>query len=417
MSSILMGCQILTSLATPNNPHIIAQSTEQRRQVESVESTELAIISTSEKAFAIDLFRALPSQDNLIYSPYSIYYGLGMIYAGAQGKTETQMAEVLHFTIPAERVHKALNGLNFRLLTLNSDSEHQNSREQRFRLSINNSLWGQQGYSLQDAYLDTIAHHYSGVLHLVDFAGQSEHARQIINTWVSEQTINRIPEIIPSNTIDSTTKLIVLNTVDFSADWQFRFRANEDDSFFLQDGDEIAVPFMSIVARLPYTSILGFQIVELPYRDSEASMVLWLPNKEHSVELGSSLSTEQIEEGFQDLEPTHMKLTMPKFAYNSELELVETLSILGMNQAFSEQANFNGISRENSLRLDDILHKATIVVDEIGTKATAATGAVMSPTSAVSSDFHLTINRPFLFMIRDRMSGVILFIGRVVDPR
>jgi serpin B len=358
-------------------------------------------------AFAFDFYHAIrETEGNLFVSPYSISSALAMVYAGARGETEQQIADTFHYNLPQDQLHAAFYALN--------DDLSNDSTKEAFQLSIANSLWGQEGYPFLAEYLDLIAANYKADLNIVDFGGATEQARQRINDWVREETEDKIKELFAKGTISSDTRLVLANAIYFKAEWETPFLVGtEDSTFYLIDGSQVTVPMMSRRASTRYVVGDGYQAMELPYKGERTSMVIFLPDEGRFEELEQGLSSEQIEAVLHTMDSTDVMLYMPKFEYETALELNDTLAAMGMPSAFiSGQADFSGINGARSLFISYVVHKAFVAVDEMGTEAAAATGVAM----AESMPTVVRADHPFVFFIRDMQSGTILFVGRMLNP-
>lgn len=396
----------------------IARSDRPRIQSPAVPSSDLAELAAGNSAFAFDLYQAVRrEQGNLFYSPYSISAALAMTYAGARGNTERQMADVLHFTLPQERLHPAFNALDQALTSRGATDPSRDGEP--FRLSIANSLWGQEGYRFLPDFLDTLAENYGAGLRLVDFQRSPEAARETINSWVSDQTEDRIRDLIPQGAIDTLTRLVLANAIYFKAAWMFPFDedATQDGPFYLLDGSQVVVPMMHLSEHLRYFAGEGVQAVELPYEGGEVSMVVIVPDRGTFPGFEEGLNADVVADIVARMEATRVNFAMPKFTYESALSLADTLAGLGMPDAFSANADFSGMDGTRNLAVTDVFHKAFVAVDEAGTEAAAATAVIVGLTALPAGNVDLTVDRPFVFLIRDVQTGTILFVGRVVDPR
>jgi serpin B len=397
----------------------MVQSKQQRVTSPAVEEAELSELVDGNSAFAFDVYQAVQAEDNLFYSPHSISLALAMTYAGAEGETARQMAETLHFTLPQECLHPTFNALDLALARRGEQAGESENGDERFQLNIVNAVWGQEGHSFLPGYLDVLSRNYGAGLRLLDFERSAEEARQAINRWVSEQTEERIDNLIPAGAIDPLTRLVLTNAIYFKAAWQYPFEEDQtqEQTFYPLGGGEITVPMMNQTQQFRYAEGEGYQAVELLYVGNTASMVILLPRAEAFKSFESSLDADRVEAVVEDLEPRSVILTMPRFEFASRLRLADTLADLGMPNAFSpEDADFSGMDGTRNLYIQDVLHKAFVSVDEAGTEAAAATAVVVGVTSAPSEPVEVTVDRPFVFLIRDLETGAILFVGRVVAP-
>ena len=384
-----------------------------------VSAQELAELVSGNNAFAFALYHALQEKQdgNIFYSPFSISVALAMTWAGARGTTEREMADTLRFTLSQERLHPAFNALDLELARRGQGAQGRD--EKGFRLRIVNALWGQQGFRFLPAFLDTLAQNYDAGLRLLDFAGDPEAARGIINDWVSDQTEGRIRDLIPPGVIDDLTRLVLTNAIYFNAAWAEPFEKSQtaDLPFNLLDGGQVTVPMMRQTTEYGYTEGEGFQAVELPYDGRELAMIILLPEEGRFEEFENSLDDGQIEAILRDLEYRQVALTIPRFRVELAFALADTLSAMGMPSAFRpDQADFSGMDGTRDLYIGDVLHKAFVSVDEAGTEAAAATAVVMKLTAMPASPVQVVVDRPFIFLIRDLQTGIILFVGRVVNP-
>ena len=379
-----------------------------------VAPADLAGLVAGNSAFAFDLYQALRAEDgNLFYSPYSISLALAMTYAGARGETEQQMADTLHFTLSQDRLHPTFNGLDLELAARSEGAKREDA--DGFRLNIVNALWGQEDFEFLIEFLDVVAENYGAGLKLLDFVNAPEDSRVVINDWVSEQTEGRIEDLIPQGVIDELTRLVLTNAIFFNAAWlnPFEKRLTLDRPFHLLDGTEVMVLMMRRTAGFGLATGGGYQAVELPYDGGELSMVVLLPDTGQFEAFEASLDAELVRTIMSNLVSQRLALTMPKFEFGSEFSLADTLKGMGMPVAFSDLADFSGMTGRRGLTISDVVHKALVSVDEEGTEAAAATAVGEGVTSVPPS---VVIDRPFIFLIRDIGTGAILFVGRVMDP-
>lgn len=376
-------------------------------------SCDLDRLVYSNNAFAFDLYRKLHTKEgNVLFSPYSVMHTLAMTYAGARGETQQEMAEVLHFTLPEKRLHRA-----FGLLA----EEFADRDEEAFHLRIASSIWGQVGYPFLPAFKDVLKQHYGVEARELDFRSQPEPSRHAINAWVSQETEGKIEDLIPPGGITPSTRLVLGNAIYFQAAWLHPFEKlhTQHDVFHLLDGGEAIVPMMNQEVDLAYAAGDGWQAVELPYEGGEAAMLILLPDHGRFEEFESTLSAERVAEIVSQLQTRAVCLAMPRFRHESRFELSKTLSAMGMEGAFLPGADFSGMDGTRDLYLDEVYHKAFVAVDEAGTEAATATAVVVAVDAPLVPEpcVQVTVDRPFIFLIQDRSTGGILFMGRIVDPR
>lgn len=399
----------------------VLHSEEPRIIDPAVDADDLAAIVAGNNQFALDLYHTARKQHgNLFFSPYSISAALAMAYSGARGETARQIENVLHITRPPDQFHSAFNALD-QALTRAEGRIPDEQREQAFQLTIANALWGQIGYHFEPTFLDTLARNYGAGLRLTDFAGQPESARLAVNAWVSDQTQQKIVDLIPQGAIDPLTRLVLVNAIYFKADWlsPFAKESTHQDTFTLLDSSVITTAMMAQTGRFRYAEGNDYQAVSLPYvGDAEMVVLVPRPGKFHTFE--GELNGKQLAAIDAAMHTKHLNLLFPKFTFRSNLSLNETLMSLGMTEAFDpERADFSGMDGTRELFLSQAIHQAFVAVDEKGTEAAAATALTLGLTSAADREppMLFKVDRPFLLLIRDGKTGTILFIGRVVAPR
>jgi len=279
------------------------------------------------------------------------------------------------------------------------------------------AIWGQRDYEFLTEFLDRLAVNYGAGLRVLDFVGAPEESRVTINDWVAKQTEDRIEDLIPPGLINPNTRLVLTNAIYFNAAWLYPFEEDltRDGAFYLLDGSEVTVPMMRQTESFGYAEGDGYQAVELPYDGDELSMVILLPASGQFETFEAALDAAQMEGIIGSLEHREVSLTMPKFEFDSSFSLRKALSALGMPIAFSEGADFSGMTGNRDLFIADVVHKAFVSVDEAGTEAAAASAVVMELT-AMPQTVEVTIDRPFIFLICDIETGAILFVGRTLNP-
>ncbi len=410
------------SESTVDNLYQELKSSVQYESDPNVTSDDQSALATGNTAFALDMYQELRSQSpsNFFFSPYSISVAMAMTYAGARNNTEAEIAETMYFTLPQERLHPAFNAEN---IAINSRGE--GILETAFKLNVVNSIWGQTGFDFLDSYLDTLAQNYDAGLRIVDFKNAPNACRVAINDWVEKQTEQRIEELIPLNGIDMYTRLVLVNAVYFNATWSapFEKEATKDENFYLLDGQVVEVPMMKRTEHFRYASGHDFEAIELPYKGNAVSMVIIVPVENAFESFDAALSSGMLSRTIAGLTRNLVALEMPRWEVATDsISLKSIFAKLGMADAFREDADFTGICQKRELFISDVYHKAFIDVDEARTEAAAATAVVgMGGTggseNAPPVPIPFTINRPFIYLIRDIPTQTILFMGRTIDPR
>ncbi|MBD3237468.1 MAG: serpin family protein [Candidatus Eisenbacteria bacterium] len=375
----------------------------------SASGSEMRSVVTGNSAFAIDLYRQLRREPgNLLFSPLSITRALAMTYAGARGRTAREMAEVLHFDLPQERLHATLERWLQDLASAAGSAE----------LRIADRLWPRTGLELLDPFVRLMRERYDAALEPLDFRADPEAARRRINAWIAEQTDQRIPELLQPDDVESDVELVLTDAIYFRGLWQTAFAPEQTRSRpFYSAGAAREVPTMQQTARMRHAQMDGFAVLELPYQESALTMLLLLPDGRDGLPgLEDDLTPALLDECLARLAMRRVNLLLPRLRLRARFHLAETLSAMGMPTAFGPQADLTGMTAPPSLFIDKVIHEAEMEVDEEGTEASAATAVIGKRTSVAepASDFHA--DHPFLLLVRDRTGGTLLFVGRVVEP-
>ena len=415
-------CAFLCFACQTSDPYTgdLVMSEKTRNLSPAVDPTERAAQVAGSNDFALDLYQQLgaASKDqNLFFSPYSISSALAMAWAGARGGTETEMAAALGFVLDQTKLHPFWNYLDLELAKRGQGASGKDGKG--FRLKVANALWGQKDFTLLPAFLDLLAENYGAGMRLLDFVQDPGGAADGINSWISEKTEGLIDKLVDKSSFDSATRLVLTNAIYFNAAWQSKFKKEQtsDRAFKLLSGTSVQAPQMSQDSTFKAKKTAQLQAIELPYEGQDISMVLLCPAEGTFAEFERALTWTQLKETLASLESTQVRLVMPKWRFESPiLSLTDSLKTLGMKSAF-DGADFSGITGQADLIIQDVLHKAVVIVDEEGTEAAAATAVIFRETSAPMSPIEIVLDRPFLYLIRDVPTGAILFVGRLLDPR
>lgn len=390
-----------------------ATGTEQRSTLARVTAPVVSADDTAElaadnRAFAVDMYHVLRGGGgNLVYAPASISIAMAMLYGGAAGVTAAEVAQAMHFVLPPERLHPAFDALDLALTAPPSNASG-------FQLSVANAAWGQTGSQFLPAYLDLLAQSYGAGMRLVDFA-MPEPARQQINQWVSDRTQQQITDLLPAGVLTSDTRLVLTNAVYFKASWLTPFNPKSSDGVFHAPAGDVTATIMTGPDVIALWTGPGYKAAALPYSGNTTSMVVIVPDAGTFDAFEQALTGDTLGAIIDgEATATPGALALPRFKFVTKTDLVQTLQALGMEQAFQAGADLSGIDGTRDLYVSDVVHQATIAVDEAGTVASGSTGVVVSRKSAALNV--LAVDRPFLFVIRDAATGAILFLGRVLDP-
>jgi serpin B len=367
-------------------------------------------------AFGLDLYRAVANgQTNAVLSPTSIALALAMARAGARGQTAAEMDAVMR-DLGADENAAWLNALDQALATRSATFKDDSGQDLSVALRIANAPFAQRGMALEQAYLEALASRFGAGLRLVDYARETEAARQQINGWVDEQTEQRIPELLAPGVITPETRLTLVNAIYLKAPWLTAFpdAATAPGTFTRADGSTVEVPLMEASAEMRHAAGAGWQAVEIPYIGGSLVMTVIVPDDLAIFE--TDLTAEGLARILDVLEGAQVNLVLPKFSIETKAELGALLAALGMPTAFTDDADFSGITTAERLAISEVIHQANIDVDEKGTEAAAATAVVMRATSMPVEPVTVRVDRPFLFALRDVPTGAVLFLGRVGDP-
>ena len=364
-------------------------------------------------AFGADLYAVLARDDgNLVFSPYSAVAALAMARAGARGETAAQMDLVLHADLDA-----GINALD-QALAARPGEYPVGDQTVQLELATANQLWGQTGFEFEEAFLDRLAASYGAGMRLVDYREAPDAARAAINAWVAEQTSERIPDLIPEGVLNEFTRLVLVNAIYLKAQWLHPF--DEDGTapapFHRLDGTTSEAQLMRLSEHLRYGQGAGYQAVELPYVDGSLAMMVIVPDLGAFEAFEEALTGEWLGQIVGSMQAAQVNLQFPRFEFRSKAFLSGALAELGMPLAFSEAADFSGMTSAERLLIQEVIQEAFISVDEEGTEAAAATAVIAGATSAPIDVVDLTVDRPFIFLLRDGETGAVLFMGRVVEP-
>jgi serpin B len=399
--------------------------------VNRAQAAPVAELVAGNTAFALDLYAELRqvADGNLLFSPFSVSQALAMTSAGAAGETAAQMKKVLAFSLEPPALHEAFGALNTDLVARGTGEAVPSAGQVARALRVANALWGEQTYPFSETFSAELERFYGAGLQQTDFLNAPEDARVEINTWVEEQTEDRIQDIVPERAITSMTRLVLANAIYFYGAWLTPFSpdSTSDEPFYLLDGTSVTAPFMFLHHHFEYTRGNGYQAIELPYAGdgSDASgfaFMVILPDEGQFEAFETGLDAVSLDATIGTLEYTEVRVWLPRFEFEFGSSLAQTLQSMGMTDAFdARRADFSGMvegTPPEPLFIGDVLHKAFIGVDENGTEAAAATVVMIGAGAAPPQQEppKVRIDRPFLFAIRDSETGTLLFLGRVMDP-
>ena len=352
-------------------------------------------VTPASNLFSFELYSELSkNRGNVLISPYSIFTVLAMIYEGSRGQTASAMREVLHLDNPDSQGF-------LRLL-----------EQLQGKMDIANAVWVQRGFRVKRGYVSTIERHYEGEFKELDFKGNPQGAARIINNWTAERTKGMIRRIVGH--LSQNTRLIITDAVYLNATWVHKFNPSNtrNASFLLPSGGAVEVPMMNQEGTFDYMETKTFKAIELPYTNGLAMLIILPRRVDGPWDL--NLTPRLLKDVMKGLKPETVYVSLPKFTLYESYDLKGPLTDMGMGIAFSSAANLSGIGR--NLFVSDVSHRAFIRVTEYGTEAAAATAATIALTCVPSAVKRFNADHPFLFMILDKDTGTIIFIGSLVYP-
>lgn len=396
-----------------------AKSSLVREPAPMTSDADVATAVAGNTQFALTVMPMLDKQgdSNLVFSPYSITQALAMTSAGAKADTLSGIEKAMDFQLPQNRLLPALNKLDLQLTAKTAGAGASNANLPS--LNIANSLWAQQGYTLQSSFLDALAVNFGAAVNLLDFFKSPDASRMTINNWVANQTNQKIQNLLAPNSVTSGTRVVLTNAIWFKSDWASPFTAESTRSqdFTDRKGNTSKTSFMYREANYSSVQGAGYQAVDLPYVDNKLSMLVVMPDAGKFDSFLQNLTPSGLNDISNALKDQRIGLALPKFNFNASPDMGGNLISLGMADAFNPaKADFSGMTGNRDLSISGVVHKAFITVDEKGTEAAAATGVVIGITAVMPPPVRLTFDHPFLFMIRDRQTGLIIFMGKVMNP-
>jgi len=348
---------------------------------------------------------------NLFFSPYSLHSAFAMAYEGAKGPTAAQIAAVFSFPPQAKSLRASVKSL----------SDGLDAAAKGAQLLQANAFWADQDYKFLPAYTGALTRHYKAEAKPANFKTAAEVSRRAINAWAEERTKGRITGLFPEGALNALTRLVLVNAVYFKGNWAAPFAKGltGEADFTKGDGQKIKVRMMGFSGTrdLEYGETENFQLVRLPYAGGGLAMLLALPKDGKKLaDAAAGLSAARLAEMRAVLAEQKTKVFLPRFSFGSGFDLNGPLAEIGMPLAFTDAADFSGMDGTRRLYIQRAVHKAFVEVNEEGTEAAAATGIAMGVKSANFGFALLRADRPFLFLIEDVKSGLVLFMGKVEDP-
>lgn len=432
IGSLLMGLACTQS----HNDASIARSPLARSSSEPSDADKSQLSATlSGFAFAVmqELRDDGTAEANFAFSPASLSLALGMAYAGAAGNTAAQMKTAMQVTGADDAYFRGLDWLD-QQLEARADAALKQAQNQYtlshadgpppdasdYRLHVVNACWGDRTMTFEQPYLDTLATAFGTGVRLADFAHQPDAARLAISAWVSQETLDRIKDLIPSGDITSLTMAVLVNALHLKLPWStpFLLGSTAPAPFITGDGSSVAVPFMNREGHLAYAEDDTTQAVAIPLSGDAIDFVVFLPKESSSLaQLEDALAQGHAQTLVASMSSNEVALALPKFSFTTpSLQLRSALMALGMTDAFDPNADFTAMTKAPPVFISDVVHKAMVAVDEHGIEAAAATAVIMTALALPTNVKQMNVNRPFFFGIYDRPTSTWLFLGQVTNP-
>ena len=370
-------------------------------------------VAAGNNRFAFDLYRRLAAEpahagDNLFFSPYSISSALAITCEGARGTTADEIGAVLYLPENDSLRREGFAAIDAGL----------NRGSGNYTLHTANALWAEETYPFLPAYVDVVARWHGANVTNLDFINDPEGSRETINRWVEEQTEDKIRDLLPPGSIDPLTRLVITNAIYFKGTWAELFDPNKttEEEFRVAPNQTVTVPMMHGNAVYPYAETETLRVLEMPYahgNETELTMLVFLPKEDNLTVAEEALDAGRLADLQKSLVSQRVRVFFPKFTLETGYPLPGVLAAMGMPTAFADDADLSGMDGTRDLFVTGVFHKAFVDVNEEGTEAAAATGVVVGggATPVFRAD------HPFVFLIVEKDSGAILFIGRVVNPK
>ena len=372
-------------------------------------------VTTANNQFAIAMYRQInghtgQADDNVFFSPYSLSTAMAMLYAAAEGETKAQIQKTFYYP-------------SMDILNPNSAALYNqfNKPNPDYKLATVNDLWMEQGLTPTKSYVDTVQRYYGGQVTNLDFESNPNPSRLIINKKIAQHTNQLIPELLPKGSIKPITVAVLTNAIYFKGDWKvpFEVQSTTEQPFYNHIGTSPNIKMMQLQEHFGYSEDKQVQVVQLPYKGDDLSMLVVLPKSKDKAamqQLVQDLSADTIKQWSKDLVTQEVNVHLPKFKLEASYQMKNLLTDMGIPRAFEKGAGFNLFDNSPPIKIDDVYHKAVVIVDEKGTEAAAATGIVANATAASAPPPVFKADHPFIFMIKDNKTDAILFLGQVNKP-
>lgn len=343
--------------------------------------------------FAFSLYS--DKNENSVFSPYSIFSCLSMAYMGAENGTALAMAKALHINMEPEELAKAF-------------SSHASEQ-----FHIANGMWMSDDIQVLPSFRKTLEDNFNATAETLNFRRPQESS-DIINKWISDQTQGKIPSLLSPGDLDESTKLVLTNAIYFKGAWKFAFDTNatRPGAFWVDENTALEAPMMKQTHTLLYLETDSFQLLALPFVQSDVAFLALLPKEGENIDLSADL----LQKSMSSLSMQRVSVTLPKFSLDQRIDLNQALSALGMASVFTHNADFSGIDGKKDLYFSKVVHQAFFDLDEAGVTAAAATAIGMSATTVHAPAKEFVADHPFVFLLVDMKSKIPLFMGKLANP-
>lgn len=398
----------------PQLTYQLFQSSVERDPSPAIDDSNFEKLTNDNNRFAIKLFKERFDSDknNSIFSPYSISSALAMTYVGAAGETKAEMADALEFKLPESQLHA---GFNRSLQTLEQRNFPETAWSAPQEVLVTNAIWPYVENSPAEPFLDTLAREYGASVYGLDYVSEPEACRITINEQVAQWTNGYITDLLPAGSIDANTRMVITSSIYFFSPWTESFGENtaRPKAFHNLNGATVDVPSMTVRSFADKAETADAIFGALTFHEVTMAMLFIMPTVDF-VNFVEGFTEEKLREGIAQMKFESGFVQIPKFKLESELRLKDSLKALGMETAFGRNADFNPMDIGN-VYIEEVVHKAVIDVNEAGTTAAAATAVRVPQPSASVPPTVLVVDRPFIYMIYDRETNTVLFMGHIAN--
>ncbi|XP_048201975.1 serpin I2 [Perognathus longimembris pacificus] len=364
--------------------------------------------------FAVDLYQAicLSQENNIVFSPLGATVLLGMVQLGAKGKAQQQIRQALK--LPETSIGEEFSALK-------SFFSASSEKKQEFTFNLASALYLQEGFSVKEQYLHGNKEFFQSSTELVDFLDAMVCA-ETINAWVESKTDGKIKNMFSKEDFGPLTRLVLVNAIYFKGEWKHKFRKENTQlmEFTKKDGSTVKIPMMMAQSKTKYgyfsESSMKYEVLELPYKGDDFSLIIVLPAKDVSMEeVEKRITAHQILKWSSEMQEEEVEMALPRFNIEQKLDFKEALYFLNVTEMFSGGCDLSGITDSSEVYVSKVMQKIFLEINEDGSEAVTSTGmhlpVIMSLTQA-----RFIANHPFLFIVKNNPTESILFMGRVTNP-